>query len=406
MSDLPTIVDDPHRLRVITLAKAVKEYEAYAQQHRDYSAGTMRLLRASLEIMVDAVGGNTKVHDLNRGHMTVALEKARKGDTAAEAVRRQAQGKNPRTGRGKGAINMTMSQWRGFIEFCWAESYLSRHVSPCGGFKSAPRSAIRRGKADPWTIPTNQWEEFLDLCGMRHGRLRMLAALGLYAGRRWSDVKMMQWQHINLDESEFQFLNEKGDHWTKLPIIFPELVDEIRRWKAWYIDQEGPLNPEWYVIPARMHTDSLSLRGGDGVTGHNQMYPGWPVEPTKFADEQTPKEFGIIFQAMDAPGKRLGMHTCRRSCAKRLIDELGWPITDVQTYLDHANVQTTEIYTRSSHNVDLLRQRYMGQTLGSPPASPVVVDLAEERWRRVKGGDRVRAARLDAMLEDSDEETA
>jgi integrase len=406
MSELPTIVDDPHKIRVITLGKAVKEYEAYAQQHRDYSAGSLRLLRTSLEILVDAVGSNTKVHELTRGHMTVALEKARKGDTPAEAVRRQAQGKNPRTGRGKGAINLTMSQWRGFIEFCWDESYLSRHVSPCGGFKAAPRSALRRAKADPWTIPTEQWGEFLDLCGMRHGRLRMLAALGLFGGRRWSDVKLMQWKHINLDNSRFQFFNDKAGHWAKLPIVFPELVDEIRRWQAWYIDQEGPLDEEWYVIPARMHTDSLSLRGGSGVTGHNQMWPGWPVDPTKFADEQTPKEFSIIFQAMDAPGKRLGMHTCRRSCAQRLIDELGWPITDVQTYLDHVNVQTTEIYTRHNANADLLAERYTGQTLGQAPTKAPVVDLAEARWRKVKGGDRVREARINAMLEDSDEDTA
>lgn len=353
---METVTDDA-QLIVTPLGKAVKAYLEYCASSRQLAKGTVALYRCVLDVMVEVCGPELPVHTLNAQHIAWTLDKARKGDTPAEAVARTTKrpSAHQRRPRGPGAINVNISVYKTFAQYCQQMRWLSPYRDPCVGVRPTKTAVVRQNWVK-WTVPVGDRAILLEMAGKVHPRDRFVVAMGLFGGRRTSDVRDMRVKDIDLDQETFTFTNEKAGGLTRtLPVLWPEFMTEIRLWLAWYASQHGLLDPDWYLIPKRAASYEYWRK-----EGRPAMDPSWPVNPTEAA-WNTGEKVKVALELIGAPVERggFGMHVLRHSCAVWLLDHLKWDIYDVATWLDHSNVEITKnVYLRGASDVKRLRDKY------------------------------------------------
>jgi integrase len=353
----------------VSLAAAVQEFLRWCKTVRNAAPSTIANHRMVLDILLTVTGEGLYAHQLSPTHIAMALQRASTGETKAETIQRQIRNPNakPRTPRRGRTLNKDKSTYNTFVRFLRIHEYLSPFVDPVAGLRYSPNKVPVRQSIN-YVVPHDKWEGLLKLAGDRHPRDRIIVAMGLYGGRRWSDMANMLIRDINLDDQTFTFRNTKGGgREVTLPILWPEFAAEIRRWLSWYAaSQRMNWDEDWYFIPRRLQTREAGRDGKEAAA-----FGSWPIDPT----QPTPRKMALrdvkfALEVIGAPMEGTGPHLLRHSCADWLLTDQEWDIYDVQKYLDHESVTTTQGYVEHGRTVERLRGRYGDPTKSrdTPPA--------------------------------------
>lgn len=193
----------------------------------------------------------------------------------------------------------------------------------CRSNQMADRKAPAAAKR-PWRgIPISKIPALLD--SATHPRDRLLLALGCYLIGRSIEFSLLRIEDVDLDSGTLAFTIPKTHKTDSMPIS-TELDIELRRWLTWYTEQNGPLDPHWYLVPAKN-----SPRLGEGrkfLPGTGRLRPTVPISTsTRKGTQQRVAQSALTavgFPIRDENGKSLreGMHTLRRSIARGLYFQL------------------------------------------------------------------------------------
>lgn len=258
-----------------------------------------------------------------------------------------------------GTINTTQSALSAFFRWCRSRGVTSLTHDPIAGRRYMPQQENTRAR-----IPLHDFPRVLDAAV--RPRNRALIALGLYTLCRQSELVPLRVKHLDLDAGWLDIVVVKSYKTDVIPLS-SELDTEMRRWvKAYQKAVGGPLDPEWYLLPA--------------------LYPTGFQQFGLAPEQEITRSATIVRRVLEDAGytdDRLGVHTLRRSAARALFDELVVDGYDgalrlVSSMLHHSSVTTTEKYL----GLDLDKKRRDTQIAGQPMypslSAPNVVTLTRK----------------------------
>lgn len=140
-------------------------------------------------------------------------------------------------------------------------------------------------------------------------KVELLIAVLLYSGLRRTAACSLEWSQFESNYEYVRFVNKGGDESVKY--VHPKVRDLLKAWL-----QQCP-DARW-VFPSPQ-------RNGHHLTAH------WVEWAVKRVGEEA--------------GLKVHPHQLRHTAATRLL-ELGADIREVQEFLDHASLSSTQIYTR------------------------------------------------------------
>lgn len=193
-------------------------------------------------------------------------------------------------------------------------------------------------------------------------RIRAMLACGLFMFLRASEVTTLRIGDVSLDDARIStVIHKTGDH-DDMPIP-AELDAELRRWLTTYTEEVGPLQSDYYLIPAR-------IQAGFGT---HRLNPRAKVSRPQELVKRAFEAYGV-----DQRGE--SFHRLRRSGARALFDELvdegiDGALEIVQTQLHHASVTMTERYLGITHSRAKRDQLLRGETMFKSLAADNVVPL-------------------------------
>lgn len=330
-----------------------------------YARDTRRQYRRVLTRLADA-NPRLRTDQIEPHHLDAVL---RDSESGADATVRTS-GAKP--GRRQSSINIDRSILRVFIGWCQDRGYLLGN--PAADIKRVKIGQTKR--YEDWVLNMDQVEDLLDAAARRHPRDHMAVCLGLYAGMRDSEICQLQWADVSFARQQLDFFRDKQDERIQLPMN-QQLLAALRWYHAWYTDAYGPIDPNWYVIPARY---SSPVR-----TDRNTMAPTWKCRPWK-KTATVIKDVKALLTEVGVPSRPgQGVHMLRRTFAAMLLEATG-DIRDVTVALGHDKQATTEAYLFRNAEADRLRGRYQnaGFHLGNrrdTHSDDNVVDLRSRRSR-------------------------
>lgn len=351
-ADTPTRVEQVV-IRDVPLRQAVREYLEHCKA-RDLSVSAIDSRRRSLDNLMEVCGA-MKAHELSTVEVTATLARATRGETQNEFLKRLARDHRAviRKGRSQDSVNVDRSALRNFTEWLKASRYMSVYEQPTYGLRNTKkRVSESRRKQDRWVLAPEQFGETINLARQRHERDAFVVALGLYCCRRVSEIMQMRVGDINIEAETFSFTDVKGGG-EKVTLWYgwsSEFSMEVRRWLNFYVRQAGPLDPNWYLVPARIPP---------GQAGFTAMHPGWAITPDQPSHESTLRnDVCVALTLMGAAGETgVGMHTLRHSGA-RAVEALNWDRDDIQDLLNHKQASTTSLYLTTNKTVDRWKAKY------------------------------------------------
>lgn len=321
-----------------------------------YAANTVRQAKRTLSAFLAHVG-NVQVRHITPRHVD--------GYFAA----REAAGIAP------GTLNLELVHLR--LMFKHAERRRLNTGDPTGHRRNyrVPKTGRRR-------VPAVQFPHLLDSC--THPRDRMVVALGLYLLLRQSEVAELRVADVDLHHGTVAVRVVKTDKFDSMPIS-AELDRELRVWLAWYTARCGPLQPTWFLVPAK-HRPTLG-KGRVADVDSSTVYPHRPVQTATRIVQRALVGAGYALRDDQGASMREGVHTLRRSAARAMFDSLADGGYDraariVQSLLHHSSLTQTEEYIGiESDRVsrDLLIR---GKTMYAPADSNNVVQM-----RKVAGAE-------------------
>lgn len=274
-----------------------------------------------------------------------------------------------RRGRRVGAsyFNRGRSVIRTFFEYC----------ALMGWVNDNPARNLPRLKADAKTPPLML--NAVELAALMEATVtpieRIACAIGMNTGLRANDVSHLTVFDANLVSGELQTEIRKTNDLDAKPIT-AELHTELARWLTTYADvmEVNELPNDWFLVPS-YHWDGL------------------PLARSNFMPRPTTR-MSRLHRVVQRPLRRLGyptagagFHTLRRSSARALFEllreERGYgrdhALLVVQTYLNHASAEQTQVYIGLEPERDVRDRLLKGKSfLGklaaeqSPAVAPVV----------------------------------
>lgn len=286
------------------IAKLVDAYLQYRTQ-AGFARQTVNNDRSTLQKLVKAVGALDSLQ-VSPLHLDQFL--------AAEAAR----------GLSATTLNTEQAVLSGFFRWGMDRGYINPLKNPMAGrrYRPVPRKAQVR-------VPIGKFPHLLDSAA--NPRDRMVLALGLYLLLRQSEAINLRIKDVDLDDGVVRVRVIKTHDYDEMPIT-AELDAELRRWFH-YLQQEcGPLQKDWYLVPAMRPTGFQTF----------SLVPNRPITKSEDIIRRSLVAIGI-------EGDRIGMHALRRSAARAILTELEHRGIDhalrrVSAWLHHASTRTTELY--------------------------------------------------------------
>lgn len=163
----------------------------------------------------------------------------------------------------------------------------------------------------------------------------MTVSLLFWTGCRQSEIRGLKWGDVNLQDLTLEVYRPKVKKSLTCPIP-AQLAEDLTKWQAWVEGRYGPIQPEWYVVPAA----STVLRQRHPA---KKITPDWPLNLTKSQGPLTGaiKRLLVSIGITDMRGK--GSHTIRRTAANLILAHTG-DIRAAQHLLGHGSVTMTERY--------------------------------------------------------------
>ena len=289
------------------LTQVHEEYLAY-RKVEGYKPNTMRVDHVALCRLRKAVG-NIKVDEVTVRHIDRLYEAMAEERLSASTV------------------NLSTAVLRSFFRWTISQGYRPEGSNPVQGRRYRPRETRPMPR-----VPLAQFPALLGAA--RTPRDRMLIALGLYTMGRATELTGIQIKHLDLASEEIELYVSKSNTYDRMPIS-KELRREIARWLPIYEAECGPVEPDWFLVPA--------VQGGkhSPETG-NPLRPWKRMASPEDAVKHALNQIGVT-------GYRTGCHVLRRSSARAMFDELvsmGYDgsLRIVSAWLHHASVTMTERY--------------------------------------------------------------
>lgn len=204
--------------------------------------------------VVECLGKDKQVWTLTSGDLDQALRFLVQGADAQEAETRRKAGRKPRTGRHtKGSVVLAERLIRQFVTYCHRHRLLDVSVELQTPISQSAKERDDDSVSTEYVrISSTDWPRVLDLAGQVHPRCRMAVALGLYCGRRVSEIVRLQWKDINWETNVITFTNVKRSK-AKMISIAPQLAAELEIWRRWTFEAGyGQPQPDWYLVPNRL----------------------------------------------------------------------------------------------------------------------------------------------------------
>lgn len=223
-----------------------------------------------------------------------------------------------------GTLRLTMDKLSCFFTWCRDRGLAPHYYAPMANRRPIPREDLPK-----IVIGIDQFPELL--AAASSPRDRFAIATCLFTLLRQSEVVDLKVADLDLQAGRLSARIFKSHKTDKMPIS-PDYRQFIIEWLEHYQQTCGPLQPEWYLIPAQKP---------DGFQTFT-LNPAKPISRTS----------DIIHRALDKLGiteGRRGMHVLRRSAAQAILAErvnqgYSGAMREVQSLLHHASITTTEIY--------------------------------------------------------------
>lgn len=304
------------------LSPAIEAFTRF-RASQSYSKATMRADGQVLSRFL-SVNGNIWCHVITDRHVERHFEEASKS-------------------RGAASLQLDTNTLRMFFKWARHTGRMPVDCDPMFGRRS-PRVTKRERNR----VTVHQFPELLAAAEERTPRDRALVALLLYTLCRDTEITSLRVRDVDLEGGWLRVRVFKTHQEDTMPIS-EELDTELRKWLTHYTKQCGPLQPHWFLTPARgvfpVH-DPETKR----IVRHESHYrPERGISGAGRVVSPVLERMG--FPVVDAQGKACGegAHTIRRSGARALFDKLvgeGYDgaIRLVQSMLHHASLTQTERY--------------------------------------------------------------
>jgi integrase len=344
----------------VNLSDAIAEFEEY-RTNSGYAANTVRAEKQALGYALVCLG-NIQVKNITAVH--------------GERFKAYLIGKRLKPN----SVNAHLSAFKRFCTWARERRFLPQNTNPMATTRLMRVESRPRNRVDAADFP-----RLLDACD--NPQQRVIVALGLYLFLRSSEIKELRIGSVNLDRGEVLVYQPKTGRYDEMPIC-AELDTELRRWLTWYAEDagpvHGPLDPEWFLVPARM---PMTLENPEGGRGNGRPVPRGDglLNPTR----RVGKPHQGVQKALNSIGWRVegdreGCHTLRRSGARALFDTLveSGEVRDgvlrlVSSMLHHKGATVTEHYLGLEADVERRNEMFKSRRMFAAPADNVVALVAD-----------------------------
>ncbi len=209
---------------------------------------------------------------------------------------------------------------------------------------------ILRNPASKVPLPKKEDEEkkcvFLDAKGaneilkfFRGHHLQPLIYMTLYYGLRRSEVLGLKWSAIDFENDIVEIKHTVVKHTT----IVAKDKTKTAAGKRKYA-----LLPEIKMVLLKLKNEAKQNKNICGKSYQNTDYIFTWTDGRPYRPDYITREFQKVLKRNCFPHMRF--HDLRHSCASILYDK-GWKLKDIQTWLGHADIQTTaDVYTHISNS--------------------------------------------------------
>lgn len=359
----------PKNITSVRTGEAVEAFLAMLATDPEVSKATVTAKAVIMRAVLDKFGADREVWTLTAGDLDALVTWLKTPASPEEIARRKAQGRyKARSGlKSEGSIKIARKTIQQFLEFCHRNQWLTRDVQLLDPIVKGKKGRRVNGESEDRPegferIPVERWPEILDLADKVHPRCRMAVALGLYCGRRVSEVVRIKWGWTDWENETMLFWNQKGEKGLTIALS-PQMRAELERWRGWMIRAGyGEPQPDWYLVPNRI--DSRFIFGINSRARLRNEPWLFPVVPT--TQSATGTVWRDVRKVLNALGmkKGEGTHTFRRSSATAVTENAGLEAT--QELLGHAYITTTQPYAQNRKGARLLAQRLRDGTAFAP----------------------------------------
>lgn len=308
--------------------------------------GERQVLRAFL-----TTTGNILVENIHEGHVDQHF-------STASLTR------SPRT------LGKDTAALKGFFDWAVRTRRAGRNGNPMAG-RRAPRYAPREWRG----FHVSKVPALLD--SAKCPRDRILLATACYLMGRSVEFSLLRVADLRLDAGDVTYRIPKTRKVDLLPIS-EELDEELRRWLTVYTEECGPLDPNWFLVPARTRP-RLKGRGVVNLEGQ-RLIPTRSIRHPHVIAQYALEAIG--YPIRDERGNSLheGMHTIRRSMARALYEQLRdegdpQPVETVRAMLNHSTEAQTRAYIGLQSEREHRDARIKGRAMFPSLRSSSVVHL-------------------------------
>lgn len=287
-----------------TLNEAITLYLQW-RLDEGFSRNTVRNDRSGLKYLQEVMPSEALVSSIDREAARQALE-------LAAATRSNA------------SVNAVHASMSAFFRWCRVMGHAPLDHDPLLAMRYK-----KVGKKDYPRLSRSEFKPFLDAA--HSPRDRIFAALGIYLFLRGSEAVSLRVRDVKLNAGTVGVTVYKTHDYDIMPIS-RELDTELRRWLTHYESECGPLQPDWYLVPAY----EASRFNPRLQPTHKISKPEDPIKRTLTAYGWTDTYW-------------TGFHLLRRSGAREWFEELSDHAIDsalriVSAHLHHSSLAMTERY--------------------------------------------------------------
>jgi len=316
----------------------------------EYSANTLRGMRAELRFVIQFFGADKKVRTIQPEEMMTFLKW-------------RAEGLNP------GSQNKMYDRVLDWLRFC-ERAGTGMRGDLTENWRRAPKPVIEHTYVPPEAMP-----HVLQVAGARDPRDRMLVALIWYTGLRSIEISGLKVGDADMRTGVLDAGRVKVHDKLRVQME-PGLRAELSRWFGYY---RATLSP----FPV---TPDLPLIPGRGLGTASKWLTSKPLGSRA--------QRGIVRETLLAAGFEgvaLGTHTLRRSAGQAVYDQLAEagdadPLNQARIFLGHSSRAVTEGYLNRSNDERIAAKRAALGLLTIEDESPevvahaTVIDLFSRRY--------------------------
>lgn len=294
-----------------TLTQALDEFLEIRETY--VAKATLINDRSLLRRFVREIGATRQVHTLDRRTLELwfAKEAARQKGSSYNKVRMRA---------------------GNLLQFCHRRGWLPEDpMTEVRPKKILKRERLRLSPAELLELPEYATDP----------RDKAFIITAINTAMRSGEITSLRIRDLDLTNGSLRVRIHKSQQEDVLPIT-AELDAGLREWLTAYTQEVGPLDPDWFLFPARKPPVTRSIKG-ERVTTPGGLKTASEVCHGSVIVQRVLRAAGHVLE----PGE--GVHTLRRSVARCFFDNVSAAGHDAalrmtSSLLHHSSVTTTEVY--------------------------------------------------------------